>query len=55
MGIEDKVLMATYHCQGCGKPFEVEQGCRRRFCDACLLERVKVGRTPSAEKEGDRG
>lgn len=32
-----------YHCEKCGESFIVRQGSRRRYCDACLTERVVAG------------
>lgn len=39
----DKQLL-KFKCEACGAEFEVEQGSRRRYCDKCLLERVKGGK-----------
>jgi len=37
MAEENKVV---FKCRGCRKPFVVEQGSRRRYCDDCLIERI---------------
>jgi DNA-directed RNA polymerase subunit RPC12/RpoP len=35
-----------YKCQDkdCGKDFTVEQGSRRKYCDACTLKRILLGK-----------
>jgi transposase-like protein len=32
-----------YYCEECNARFTVKQGSRRRYCDACLIKRVKEG------------
>ena len=34
----------TYLCQDCKEPFQAPQGSRRRYCDNCMLKRIKSGK-----------
>jgi len=34
----------NYRCQDCGKEFPAVQGSRRRYCDNCMLKRIKSGK-----------
>lgn len=43
--------MVNYICEGCGAKFQVQQGSRARFCDACYGRRVRTGRRKKKEEE----
>ena len=43
----------TYKCLDCNAPFEVTQGSKQRYCDTCLLKRVRQGR-PKKNNAKDR-
>jgi DNA-directed RNA polymerase subunit RPC12/RpoP len=36
--------MVTFTCQDCGSPFRAIQGSKQRYCEKCLLRKVKQGR-----------
>ncbi len=40
----DVINEVTYRCQDCGKPFQAPQGSRRKYCDSCMLKRIKSGK-----------
>ena len=43
-------MEVEYQCP-CGAKFTVEQGSKRRYCDSCILERIKKGRPPKKEEK----
>jgi len=43
--------MVEYTCEGCGAKFQVQQGSRARFCDACYGRRVRSGRRKKKQRE----
>ncbi len=50
--MDDIINEVTYKCQDkdCGKPFQAPQGSRRKYCDHCMLKRIKSGK--KQEKKG---
>lgn len=41
--MDDVINEVTYKCQACGKEMLVPQGSRIRYCDTCMLRRIKAG------------
>ena len=40
----DKINKVTFKCQECQEPFQAPQGSRIKYCDTCMLKRIKSGR-----------
>jgi len=41
----------TFVCTQCGGAFQATQGSRRRYCNDCIVERIRRGGRPP-KKEG---
>ena len=50
--MDDVINEVTYHCQDCHQPFSAIQGSRRRYCDSCMLRRIKSGK--KQKKKGEK-
>jgi len=48
--MDDVINEVVYICQDCGKEFKAKQGSRIKYCDACMLKRIKAGK--KQEKKG---
>jgi len=48
--MDDVINEVTYICQDCKKPFQAPQGSRRRYCDPCMLKRIKAGKKLKREQ-----
>ena len=48
--MDDVINEVIYRCYDCGKEFTVPQGSRIRYCNECMLKRIKAGK--KQEKKG---
>ena len=42
--MDDVINDVIYTCQDCHQPFKAKQGSRIRYCNECMLRRIKDGK-----------
>jgi len=49
--MDDVINEVAYRCGDCHQPFQAPQGSRRKYCDPCMLKRIKSGKKQEKKEE----